>query len=343
LDDNSFDEIMKGIKSGIDTITEIAKTAKVVVNTYLTEAVDNGITGIAKGTEEANERFLGQLQKNLDSEFSKPIYKEWVLLKNSPNFSPAVTRLIWAEYQPPEVKVMYRREALVEAALENKILVQSSIEYLYDSDSKIYEKFSELLNKLYNEHDNLLRRFRNMSPNKINDYIMSNNKNDQIIKRVNDHIYSVCRRCKSDNIKADRNGFSGSAAIGGALIAGPVGLAAGLVGMNKVLFTCNKCGLTWYPKPDYTEWDEYRMNSKDVFFSKTTNINKSKTTKSKQPLLLTTIISLSAKPNYNSRKHCYQNNKGKRMYSRYPNNIRKTETTLSSIYPELYDGIVAEY
>lgn len=37
-------------------------------------------------------------------------------------------------------------------------------------------------------------------------------------------------------------GFSGGKAVAGAVIAGPVGLAAGLLGKKKVTYQCNRCG-----------------------------------------------------------------------------------------------------
>ena len=37
-------------------------------------------------------------------------------------------------------------------------------------------------------------------------------------------------------------GFSGGKAVVGAVVAGPVGLAAGLLGKKKVTYQCDRCG-----------------------------------------------------------------------------------------------------
>lgn len=41
-----------------------------------------------------------------------------------------------------------------------------------------------------------------------------------------------------------KGGFSGGKAVAGAVLAGPVGLAAGLLGKKKVTYQCDKCGYT---------------------------------------------------------------------------------------------------
>ncbi len=39
-------------------------------------------------------------------------------------------------------------------------------------------------------------------------------------------------------------GFSGGKAVVGAVIAGPIGLAAGALGKKKITYVCNKCNYT---------------------------------------------------------------------------------------------------
>ena len=53
-----------------------------------------------------------------------------------------------------------------------------------------------------------------------------------------------CPRCQTGKMIpiSERRGFSGGKALAGALIAGPVGLAAGLIGRKKTLCQCVKCG-----------------------------------------------------------------------------------------------------
>ena len=62
---------------------------------------------------------------------------------------------------------------------------------------------------------------------------------------VKDYSYSICPKCRKGYLEAiseRKGGFSGGKAIVGAVIAGPVGLAAGALGRKKTTYKCNKCG-----------------------------------------------------------------------------------------------------
>ncbi len=55
----------------------------------------------------------------------------------------------------------------------------------------------------------------------------------------------VCPKCGSRDIHAiseRTGGVSGGKAVLGAVIAGPIGIAAGALGKKKVLYQCKKCG-----------------------------------------------------------------------------------------------------
>jgi len=54
-----------------------------------------------------------------------------------------------------------------------------------------------------------------------------------------------CPKCGSTSISADKKGFSAGKAAAGAILAGPIGLAAGGLGANKVQITCLNCGHQW--------------------------------------------------------------------------------------------------
>lgn len=59
--------------------------------------------------------------------------------------------------------------------------------------------------------------------------------------------YTQCPRCRQGYLVAlgERvGGFSGGKAVLGAIIAGPIGIAAGALGKKKVTYACNNCGYT---------------------------------------------------------------------------------------------------
>ena len=56
-----------------------------------------------------------------------------------------------------------------------------------------------------------------------------------------------CPNCSSAQVMATKKGFgTGNAAIGAVLL-GPVGLAGGMIGANKIALSCLKCGHQWDP------------------------------------------------------------------------------------------------
>lgn len=54
-----------------------------------------------------------------------------------------------------------------------------------------------------------------------------------------------CPKCNSDQIFADKKGFGLKKAAVGGILLGPVGLLGGMLGKNKVMITCMKCGHQW--------------------------------------------------------------------------------------------------
>ena len=60
-----------------------------------------------------------------------------------------------------------------------------------------------------------------------------------------DMSYTPCPKCRLGFLTAvgeRKGGFSGGKAALGAVIAGPIGLAAGALGKKKVTYQCNRCG-----------------------------------------------------------------------------------------------------
>ncbi len=59
--------------------------------------------------------------------------------------------------------------------------------------------------------------------------------------------YTLCPSCRLGTLHAAgerKGGFSGGKAVLGAVIAGPVGLAAGALGKKKITYRCDRCGYT---------------------------------------------------------------------------------------------------
>lgn len=59
-----------------------------------------------------------------------------------------------------------------------------------------------------------------------------------------------CPKCGSNQVTANKKGFSGTQAVGGAILTGGVGLLAGTIGSNKVIITCLACGHQFRPGED---------------------------------------------------------------------------------------------
>lgn len=69
-----------------------------------------------------------------------------------------------------------------------------------------------------------------------------------------------CPKCGSHDLHAGKKGFSGTKAVGGAVLTGGLGLLAGTIGSNKVVITCLKCGNHF--KPGETQYNALRGNHK---------------------------------------------------------------------------------
>ena len=60
-----------------------------------------------------------------------------------------------------------------------------------------------------------------------------------------DYNFQPCPKCKLGYLQAiseRKGGFSGGKAAAGAILLGPLGLAAGALGRKKTTYQCNRCG-----------------------------------------------------------------------------------------------------
>ena len=62
-----------------------------------------------------------------------------------------------------------------------------------------------------------------------------------------------CPKCKSNQLTANKKGFSGKKAVVGGLLTGGIGLLAGTIGSNKVIITCLSCGNEFKPGEGQTK------------------------------------------------------------------------------------------
>jgi DNA-directed RNA polymerase subunit M/transcription elongation factor TFIIS len=54
-----------------------------------------------------------------------------------------------------------------------------------------------------------------------------------------------CPQCRSTSISSEKNGYNAVAGVLGAVVAGPLGLIAGVAGSDIRYNTCQKCGHRW--------------------------------------------------------------------------------------------------
>lgn len=63
----------------------------------------------------------------------------------------------------------------------------------------------------------------------------------------------TCPKCGSDQITANKKGFSAGKAVVGGLLTGGIGLAAGAIGSGKIKITCLNCGHEFKPGEKATD------------------------------------------------------------------------------------------
>jgi predicted RNA-binding Zn-ribbon protein involved in translation (DUF1610 family) len=71
----------------------------------------------------------------------------------------------------------------------------------------------------------------------------------------------LCPKCGSDQITANKKGFSGTKALAGAALTGGIGLLAGTAGSNKINITCLSCGKEFKPGQGATRKSSRRTNN----------------------------------------------------------------------------------
>lgn len=89
----------------------------------------------------------------------------------------------------------------------------------------------------------------------------------------------ACPKCGSDQITANKKGYSVGKAAAGVILTGGIGLIAGAHGSGKVKITCLACGETWKPgqhlnqkqninrSPVQSNFPEWKINFMNVYES----------------------------------------------------------------------------
>lgn len=73
----------------------------------------------------------------------------------------------------------------------------------------------------------------------------------------------LCPKCGSDQLTANKKGFSGKKAVAGELLVGPMGLLAGTIGSNKIKITCLSCGNVFKPGQGASSQQQVEENKKN--------------------------------------------------------------------------------
>jgi hypothetical protein len=86
--------------------------------------------------------------------------------------------------------------------------------------------------------------------NKIKEHklgIINRDRAERKKPKIDEDGQLICRKCGSKQLTSNKQGFGWKKGLGGAVLTGGVGLAAGFFNSNKVLITCLQCGHRWRP------------------------------------------------------------------------------------------------
>ncbi len=96
---------------------------------------------------------------------------------------------------------------------------------------------------LQESKDAVDRAYENLSVSDAKNIVEQSNPIDQSrIKNYETEKIPYCPKCHSTSLSANKKGFGVGKAIVGGLLAGPIGLLAGIFRSNKVRITCLNCG-----------------------------------------------------------------------------------------------------
>lgn len=73
-----------------------------------------------------------------------------------------------------------------------------------------------------------------------------------------------CPKCGSDQLHAEKKGFSAGKAAAGAVLTGGIGILAGGIGSGKIKITCLKCGHSFKPGADMDSVTERKKEEENI-------------------------------------------------------------------------------
>ena len=71
----------------------------------------------------------------------------------------------------------------------------------------------------------------------------------------------LCPKCNSNQLYANKKGFSGKKAVAGAVLTGGIGILAGTIGSNKIKLTCLACNHSFKPGESKINKEDSNNNS----------------------------------------------------------------------------------
>lgn len=74
----------------------------------------------------------------------------------------------------------------------------------------------------------------------------------------------LCPKCGSNQLSANKKGFSGKKAVAGAVLTGGIGILAGTFGSNKVKITCLACGHEFKPGQDLRNVEKQKLQQAET-------------------------------------------------------------------------------
>lgn len=251
------DQDNNDVSSKLSNILRNYRIAKGSLSGIINSSIDQGLSNTLSPDSESEKILEDHIYDAICSELSKPLYLEWERLRCNLPISPSIIRFMWAHFQNKNVRDAYILLAEIEVALEIKTYVFESILFLKNNNYKIYSELRTSFEDLIFRYDTLHQQIINMDGIELSTYIHSIEQK-LISLNPSNNKNKTCLRCKSSHVEPRLNGINVKAAFAGTLLLGPIGLVSGLIGMGKVMLVCQNCGLSWYPKPSYSSWSEYR-------------------------------------------------------------------------------------